>query len=176
MASQSTVFLQQGFGVPGDLYAADAPYRGQPFILSSALASYNIIGATMFTISSQGIAAAGGVSPAAFAGLLVNPKVYSSSGATGSGPLSPTLTLANNVQAELATEGSFVVTLPAAANIGDYVIFDSTTGAISTIAPTVALPGGKLFGYALVDYLTVASAGLAVITLTPTLTPTLIVS
>lgn len=168
MAFQSTVFLQQGFGVPGDLYAADAPYRGQPFILNSASAAYNIIGATCYTKTNQTTAAAGGTGE--FAGLLVNSKVYASYGTTGGGPLAPTMTLANNVQAELVTEGSFVVTLPAAAALGDLVVFNTTTGAISTITPGSPLGAGTAFAYAKVDYFTVTAAGLAVITLTPTLT------
>lgn len=168
MGFQSTVFFQQGLGVPGDRYA-DFPSIARSFDIVSALASYNIIGATMFTITSQGLAQAGNTgSSGVFAGLLVNPHVYTTAG-VGGVALAPTLTLPNNSQVELATEGSFVVTLPAAANIGDLVVFDNVTGAMSTIIPSAALPVGKTFGYAMVDFFTVTAAGLGVITLNPTL-------
>lgn len=166
MAFQATVFTTPGFGVPGELYT-DGPHRAQSFILSSADAAYNIIGATAFTVSSEGVAAAGGTAP--FAGILVNPKVYATSGTTGGGTLAPTMTLPNNTQAEILSMGSIVVTLPAAAAIGDYVVYDTTTGALSTIAPGADLPVGKAFAQAVVDYYTVSAAGLAVITLSPTL-------
>jgi len=84
-------------------------------------------------------------------------------------PLNPTLTVPNFTQVECATEGTYWVTLPAAAAIGDYVIYDNTTGALSTITPSTPLPVGKTFANAVVDYYTVSGAGLAVITITPTL-------
>lgn len=166
MSFQATVFFQQGLGIPGDKYA-DFPSRAQSFAIVSALASYNNIGSTMFTITSQGLAQAGNTgSTGVFAGLLVNPHVYTTAG-VGGDALAPTLNLPNQTQAELATEGSFIVSLPAAANIGDSVLFDNVTGALSTVPPNTALPVGKTFGFAKVDYFTVAAAGLAVITLTP---------
>lgn len=165
MAFQTAVQLAQGFGVPGDLYT-DGPHRAEPYILISSDAALNIIGATAFTVSSEGVAAAGGTNP--FAGILVNSKVYATSG-TVSGALSPTLTLPNNTQAEILSMGSIVVTLPGAAAIGDLVIYDTTTGVLSTIAPGADLPSGKAFAQALVDYFTVAGAGSAVITLSPAL-------
>lgn len=165
MAFQSAVQLAQGFGVPGDLYT-DGPHRAEPFILDSDDADYNIIGATAFTVKSEGVAEAGGTG--AFAGILVNSKVYATSGTT-SGALSPTMTLPNNAQVEILSMGSIVVTLPDAADIGDLVVYDTTTGALSTISPGDDLPSGKAFANAAVDYFTVTAAGLAVITLSPTL-------
>jgi hypothetical protein len=166
---QSTVFFQQGFGVPGELFT-DGPYRSQSFIINSALASYNIIGAAAFTITSQGVAAAGNVSgTAVFAGILATPKNQPLQGTVAGGTLAPSLVLPNQAQADLITMGSLIVTLPAAAAIGDYVIFDNTTGALSTIPPGTTLPTGKTFANAVVDYYTVTAAGLAVITMTNTL-------
>lgn len=165
MAFQSAVQLAQGFGVPGNLYT-DGPHRAESYILSSADAAYNIIGATAFTVSSEGVAAAGGTNP--FAGILVNSKVYATSGTT-SGALTPTMTLPNNAQAEVLSMGSIVVTLPAAAAIGDLVVYNTTTGVLSTIAPGADLGAGTAFANAVVDYFTVSAAGLAVITLSPTL-------
>jgi hypothetical protein len=166
MGFQSAVFINQGFGVPGEQYT-DSPWRAQSFTIVSALASYNIIGQTMCSVTSDGFCAAGnagGTLP--FAGLLVDPKDIALFG-TGGIPLAPTLTVPNNTQVECATMGSFVVTLPGAANIGDWVIYDNTTGAISTVAPGTSLPSGKSWGNAFVDYFTVPGAGLGVITMNP---------
>jgi hypothetical protein len=165
MSFQSAVQLQQGFGVPGEMFT-DGPYRAQSFIINSASAAYNIIGATAFTLTSQGLAAAGGTG--VYVGILANPKVAPLQG-TSSSVLTPTLTLPNYAQADIVSMGSLIVTLPAAAAIGDYVIFDNTTGALSTITPGTAVPSGKTLANAVVDYFTVTGAGLAVITLSSVL-------
>lgn len=168
MGFQSTVSVKSAAGVPGEFYDS-SPYRALSYVIDSASAAYNIIGATMFTVTSEGIAEAGsgGID---FAGLLVNPKAYALEGTSAGGTLAPTLTLANDTQAELATEGRFWVTLPASATIGDLVIYDNTTGAIATIANDAALPSGKSFGYAKVIQFTPTAAGLAVIEMSPTFT------
>jgi hypothetical protein len=169
MSFQSAVQINQGFGVPGEQYS-DSPWRAQSFTINSAEAAYNIIGATMCSVTSQGFCAAGntgGVLP--FAGLLVDPKDVALFG-TGGIPLAPTLTVPNYTAVECATMGSFVVTLPAAAAIGDYVVYDQTTGAISTVAAGSSTPGsGKSWGNAIVDYFTPGASGsqLAVITMNP---------
>ena len=166
MGFQSVIYPVMGFGVPGDLYN-EGPTRSRTYILDSVSAAYNIVGSTCCTLVSEGVAKAGGTG--VFVGLLVNSKVYASFGTTGGGPLAPTLTLPNNTVAELLTMGSAIVKLPAAANIGDLVIFDNTTGAISTIAPGDALPTGKTFAQAVVDFYDVSSNGIGVITFTNTL-------
>ena len=167
MGFQTAVQINQGFGVPGEQYS-DSPMRAQTFTIVSALAAYNIIGATMCSVTAQGICAAGnagGVLP--FAGLLVDPKNLALFGASGD-PLAPSLTAPNQAIVECATMGTFVVTLPGAAAIGDYVIYDNTTGAIDTVAAGSVSPGaGKSWGNAIVDYYTVGGAGLAVITMNP---------
>lgn len=169
MAFQTSVALQQGLGVPGELYS-DYPHRAQSYILQSVDAAYNVFGRA-FTKESEGIAEAGsGGTLGVFAGILVHPKGSASRGTQAGGSLAPTLTLANEEQGELLTEGSIVVALPALASIGDLVVYDNTTGVLETISPGAGLPGGKSFAYAEVDYFDVAGAGLAVITLTPTLT------
>lgn len=168
MGFQSAVSLLQGFGVPGEQFT-DGPTRAETFTIVSASSSLNIIGATACTVTSQGVCAAGNVGGArVFAGILVDPKDVALFD-TGNQPLAPTLVVPNNSIVECASMGSFIVTLPAAANIGDSVIFDNTSGALSTIAPGIALPSGKTFANAVVDYYTVAAAGLAVITMTPAL-------
>lgn len=165
MSFQSTVFLQQGFGVAGELFT-DSPRRAESFILNSADAAYNVFGRA-FTVTSEGVAAAGGTNP--FAGFLVNPKGSVLQGTQAGGSLAPTLTLPNYAQGELLTMGSIIVNLPAAAAIGDLVVYDNTTGALSTITPSAALPVGTTFAQAKVDYFTVTAAGLAVITVSPTI-------
>lgn len=166
MSFQSTVFVNQGFGVAGEQYS-DGPWRAQSFSINSASSSYNNIGSTICSITSQGFCAAGNSGgTAVLAGLLVDPKSIALFG-TGGVPLAPTLNVPNFTQVECATMGSYVVTFPGAANIGDWVIYDQTTGAISTVAPGTSLPSGKSWGNAVVDYFTVSGAGLAVITLNP---------
>lgn len=167
MGFQSSVALQQGFGVPGELFT-DSPWRAESFTINSALASYNVIGATAYTITSQGLAEAGAGGALGFAGILVDPKNQALLGVAGNA-LGPTLTLPNQAQAELLTMGTIIVTLPAAAAIGDYVIYDDVTGALETMPPGPTLPGGKSFANAIVDYFTVTGAGLAVITVSPAL-------
>jgi len=166
--AQTSVALQQGFGVPGELYT-DAPFYIQPFTLVSALASYNVIGATACTITSQGVAQAGSGGTFGYAGILVNPKQQQLLG-DGSNPLNPSSTVPNNTQVACVTMGTIVATITTTANIGDLVVFDNTTGALSTIAPGANLPTGKSFAYAFVDRYTVSVAGLAVLTLNPQLT------
>lgn len=167
MGFQSSVSLQQGFGVPGELYT-DSPWRAESFTLVSADAAYNIIGATAYTITSQGVAEAGSGGALGFAGILANPKEQSLVG-VGGDPLAPSLTLPNQAQASLVTMGTMIVTLPDVAEIGDYVLFDNTTGALETMAPSGTLPLGKSFANAIVDYYSVTVAGLAVITISPAL-------
>jgi hypothetical protein len=133
MPFQTTVALTQAFGVPGELYA-DGPKVSAPYILESANAAYNIIGATAFTVVSEGIAQAGGTG--AFAGILAGPKEYSSAGTAAGGTLAPTLTLPNYVSGELVSSApaGLIVTLPASANIGDLVTYNTATGALATLA------------------------------------------
>lgn len=173
MAFQSEVFIPQGAGVPGDRYD-NSPWRAQPYTLKSVDANYNIVGATAYTKTGEGQAQAGSAGAFGYAGILVNSKVYTTSGTLAGGTLDATLVLPNEGIAEITDMGSYFVTLPAAANIGDLVVYDNTTGALETIAPLAALPAGKSFAFAKVDRFTVGPAGigpqiLGVITLTPTL-------
>ena len=163
---QSNVFIYAGAGVPGEMFS-DYPSRGQTFTINSASAAYNIIGATCFTVTSQGFAQAGSGGTQGFAGFLANPKVYALQGVVGN-TLGATLTLPNFVVGEFITEGALWVTLPAAANIGDLIVYNNTTGAIESVTPSTALPSGYTFANAQVDYFTVPSGGgLAVISITP---------
>lgn len=169
MPFQSIIYQQQALGVPGTRFD-NSPMRALPYTLNSVSEAYNIIGQTAYTqtVVDEQAAAGNASGTAVFAGILVNPEMHASFGAS-SRPLNPTMTLNNYTQATLTTMGRFVVNLLAAANIGDLVVFDNTTGAISTIAPGAALPVGKSFAFAQVIKFTVTVAGPAVIEISPTL-------
>lgn len=171
MAFQTTVNIFSGAGVPGDFYT-DSPRRAESYILESADATNNVFGRAFTKKAGQGLAQVGNPSgTAVFAGFLVNPKGSVNYGVFGNA-LAPSLVLPNESQAELATWGSIFVELPAAANIGDYVYFDNTTGALTTQAPGSAPLTGTTFANAVVDYFQVTAAGLAVITMTDYPAPT----
>lgn len=147
--------LVQGAGIPAGTKIQSITNSTTIVLTAAATASATV--SLIFTPPNYG-----------FAGFLVNPKVEALYGTVGA-PLAPTLTVPNNNIVELMTMGSLIVTLPAACNIGDSVIFDNATGAISTIAPGVALPNGKTFANAIVDYFTPNASGeqLAVIAIDP---------
>lgn len=135
MPFQTTVNQNYAFGVPGEILLS-GPWRSAPYNINSASAAYNIIGATAFTTSDGVAAAAGGVigNGVVFAGILANPKEYATYGGS-TGPLSPTLTLPNNWIGDFCTMGLLLATLPAACAVGDQVLMDTTTGALSTMSP-----------------------------------------
>lgn len=163
-----------GFGVPGELYL-EGPLRGQPGVLNTTDPTNNVIGRA-FTLRDDGTASfdtsadpqpmemqAGGTG--VFAGILANPKVYSSLGTQAGGTLASTLTLPNGTIAEFVTQtAGLIVQLPAAAAEGDWVYFTNATGVLTTTAPgasapanSTRVPGGR------VVYFETAAAGLAVI-------------
>ena len=136
---QTVVRYDYAFGTPGEI-KYDGPVRAQAGFIVSASAAYNIIGATAFTqANTGGQVAAGGTNP--FFGLLANPKVMASFGTSSGGPLAPTMTLPNNVEAEFLQMGYMVASVPAACNIGDLVCYNTTTGALSTVAPSGTCTG-----------------------------------
>lgn len=137
MAFQSTVELQQGFGVVGELMTT-SPVRAKTYNLDSADAAYNVVGRA-FTVTSQGTAAAGGTG--VFAGILANPKAYASQGTAAGGSLAPTLTLRNDEIGELVTMGQMIVALPAAASIGDKITYHTTTGLLGSVSPLASFTG-----------------------------------
>jgi hypothetical protein len=85
--------------------------------------------------------------------------------------LAPSLTLPNETEASLLSEGSVVVALGANAAIGDVVIYENATGIVKTIAPGAALPANHTHIHgAYVDRVTATAVSgytLAVITLAP---------
>jgi hypothetical protein len=176
MTLQSTVFPNIGFGVVGELFL-EGPLRAQPARLNSADPTLNVVGRA-FTIAAGGDATgsyntiadpaalqvqAGGTT--VIAGILANPKLYALLGTAAGGSLAPSLTLPNNTMVELVQESAgLIVSLPAAAAIGDWVYYTNATGALVTTAPGAAAPGastrlpnGRVTRYG------IAAAGLAVI-------------
>jgi hypothetical protein len=137
---QSVVNNQLASVMPGAPYL-DGPVQAAGWQLESS-GIPNIIGATAFTATSEGLAAAGGTN--SFAGILANSKVYASYGTSGGGPLSPTMTLADGAVGELVTmHTGLAVTVTTSWNIGDKLVFLNSTGALSTLPPGTAVPGGS---------------------------------
>lgn len=135
---QTAVYLDQAFGVVGEI-VVDGPVIARPYLLDSADAADNVFGRA-FTVSAQGKAEAGGTGT--FAGILSGPKQHASYGTTAGGPLAPTLTLANDIVAEMVSlTAGMVIAVPAACAIGDKVVYDTTTGVLSTVAPVTSVTG-----------------------------------
>lgn len=145
---QSTVRIDQATGVVGEIIL-EGPRRAQPAILNSTSAANNVVGRAfnfLNTTADQEVtsdAAGTGV----FAGILVNPKVYATSGPS-TGTLDPTLTLRNNEQVELLTMGMIIVDLSNDSptdprrNIGDNVWRQDTTGILVGVnASTTTVAG-----------------------------------
>lgn len=147
--------LVQGAGIPAGTTIASITNATTIVLSAAATASATV--ALIFTPPNFG-----------FAGFLANPKVEALYGTVGA-PLAPTLVVPNQNIVECMTMGSLIVSVPAACNIGDSVIFDNATGAISTIAPGAALPNGKTFANAIIDYFTPNGSGaqLAVVAIDP---------
>lgn len=136
---QSAIAFQIAFGIQGEI-VYDGPVRSAPWQLISTPQT-NVIGATAYTVTSGpvgtngdncGIAQAGGSGN--FAGILANPKVYANFGNISTA----TLTLADDTVAELITMGQMLVKLTTASTPGDTVVYDNTTGALSSIPSAVA--------------------------------------
>ena len=159
MAFQKQVLINKSSAVIGDVFT-DEPIRAESFILNST--SPNVIG-YLYTVSAQGVATVGGTG--IIAGILVNSKQYSLYG-DATGTLAPSLTLPNNAQATLVKMGTVVVNLPAAAAIGDEIQYNTTTGALISVAPGTAPATGYAVCNAVVSRYTVTAAGPAVITIT----------
>ena len=136
----------QATGIPGE-FSRSGNQETRGAILNSATEANNIAGRVVFTVDGNanevGVAADGN-----FAGILSSPKTA----------VRPTLDaqafILNDTQVEVAERGYLFVTLAATADIGDFVYFSDTTGAIATAAPSAAapashtrLPGGLVKGY-----------------------------
>jgi len=136
---QSGVYITLGFGIPGELIV-DGPQRVDVLTLDG---DGGTIGLAFTKSNTTNVATQGGEivdGTSVFAGILVNPKVYASFGAPGGNPLDPTMFLAPDSQGEFLTMGTIVVTMNGAANIGDIVFYQETTGQLYAGTPGSA-PG-----------------------------------
>lgn len=137
------VRFDMAFGVPGE-YFADGPTRAEPGLIRSATPANNIFGRA-FTMDSAlpGVWRAGDVGAnGERIGIMTSPKQHASYGTAAGGPLAPTLTIPNEVTAEITTMGQVIVASQSATNlVGNIVRFILATGEIVTAPPGTALPG-----------------------------------
>ena len=164
MGFQSTVRTRQAAGIVGEL-AFDGPQRAEPNTINSVDAANNVIGRAFTALAAiDGFVEAGGTG--AFAGILVNPLVYATSG-TLDGALAPTLVLPNNTEAEFLKMGTILVELTTAAAIGDDVHFIQATGELLAVAAgTAPAVGNSVVPSAKVVRQNTDGAGLAYIQIT----------
>lgn len=169
---QSSVRINQTTGVVGEIILS-GPSRARPAILNSTSAANNVVGRAfrfVNTTSDSDVTADADLATT-FAGILVNPKVYATSGPT-TGTLDPTLTLPNETEAELLTMGIIIVDLSQDApanssrNIGADIYYERATGILvgasgSPGAAYTQVPNAKISRNN-VD----GDPGLAIITLT----------
>lgn len=134
----------QATGIPGE-FSRSENQDAFGAIINSTSEANNVIGRVVFSNGSDEVTVDGAGN---LAGVLGFPKV------TVRQTLDAQSFVGNGSQVEIATKGYMFVELPAAANVGDFVYYDSTTSALLTEAPAVAppansvrLPGGLVKGF-----------------------------
>lgn len=153
MALQKEVRTTQAFGVPGEFYDT-TPRR----VTSYALEGKAIIARACTLGGSEGRIKMGG--EGTFAGILMSPKQHVRPGTE----FVATLELPAETQVEAASGGRVIVTLASAAEPGNAVVYDTTTGELSAVAdPANPGAGKKTISGAQVALFTVESGGMAVI-------------
>lgn len=141
---QSTININLGFGIPGELIV-DGPQRVDSLTLGSTAGT---IGLAFTKSNTTNVASMGGtITPgtSVFAGILVNPKTYALDGYNSSSQLDPSMTLAPYSQGEFLTMGTIVVNIVGAANIGDLIQYNNTTGVLSAVVPGGTVTAGNTF-------------------------------
>lgn len=145
---QQAVNINMGFGVVGELFL-DGPLRGQPGIIDSdGVTNPNRVGRVFTQVAGADThCTVGGTG--VFFGILANPKVYPLFGTASGGSLAPSLDLGQYAIGEFVydTTGIFVL-FAGAANIGDDVYYDTTTGAIVTQASSAPSSGAQRVAFA----------------------------
>lgn len=137
MGFQSSVALNQGFGVVGEI-VFEGPLRATPGVVKGTAA--NIVVGRAFTIDpADGQYTPGGAFT--FGGILANPKALQSIGTSANGPLAPTLTVPAGTVADFVNMGLINVALLNACNIGDKVTYATADGQLSALAPTTSVTG-----------------------------------
>lgn len=164
---QQVVRFDYGFGVPGES-RKHGSRRAKPGFIVSADATQNVVARAFTQVKTGGVVSAGGTG--VFFGLLANPKQYASRGTAAGGPLAPTLTLPNNVEAEFVEADYSFVAVMSNANvaIGDYVVFAQATGILTSVTPGAALPANstQIHGAMVNDLPQPTAGGLCTISLT----------
>lgn len=168
MAFQREVGFAQGFGVPGDIHL-DSPTRAENLLIDSK-GKKNSYGYAFTKSNATNIATVGGEikEGAVFAGILANPKEAVLFG-NEKGTLEPTLSIPDGQRGDFVTMGDVVIHVATKCNIGDLVVYDISTGELSTVAAGTQQAGeGKAFvpNAAIYRYPVTAQGGLTVIRLT----------
>lgn len=157
MPFQTAVNIYNTAGVVGEIAYA-GPTRATPYNLVST-PELNYIGRAFTVVSGAnpnpvynvpsmstlgaplaGTAKVGGTG--VFAGILINPKEYVTYGTAAGGSLAPSLILPENAIGTCLTMGQIWVALAAgAANVGDFVVYDNTTGELAALANDSSFTG-----------------------------------
>jgi hypothetical protein len=169
MTFQTSIDTDQGYGTFGNLYS-DAPHVVETFILRSPNPANNVYGRFFTTSSTEGIARAGGsrIGNIGSAGFLINPHHNASYGTQSQGPLSSTLTLPNEIEAEFLTRGFIYANVQSGdtgvPRIGDYIFYSVNDGSLyaSNQFP-LDPPSQTEFANARIDQFDPNSPGLCVI-------------
>lgn len=145
MVFQQTVRQDQTFGFVGEVIE-DTPMRARQNIIVSGDAANNMIGRAFTQVNNQDDQVqAGGTG--FFFGIFINSKNLATSG-TSAGTLEPTLVVPNRTIGEFIYSGVVIVEISNAANIGDFVYYNDTTGALQagTTAPAnhTQVPGARI--------------------------------
>ena len=139
MTFQSSVALNQGFGVVGEI-VFEGPLRSTPGVVKGTAA--NIVVGRAFTIDpADGQYQPGVLGVANFGGILANPKELQSIGPVGGSPLAPTLVIPAGTIGEFVNMGLLCVALLNAANIGDKVTYATADGQLSALPQQVNMTG-----------------------------------
>ena len=160
MGFQSSVALNQGFGVVGEI-VFEGPLRATPGVLKGTAA--NIAVGRAFTIDpADGQYQPGVLGAANFGGILANPKELQSIGTSANGPLAPTLLVPAGTVGEFVNMGLMVVALLNACNIGDKVTYATADGQLSALPQTTSVTGSIAVTTLTVTAVASGSAPLAV--------------
>lgn len=157
MVGQQSVAIEMAAGFPGQFYLS-GPQRTQPGeIVSAGTSNPNYVGYA-YSYSADGKCNVGGTGD--FYGILVNPQNYPLYG-NASGPLEPALNLPQYSPGEFCYDSTGIfVQLAAAANVGDPVYYNTTTGAIVTAAGSWPSSGAQRVAI-------VTATGVATVSLAP---------
>ena len=162
MAFQTVTNVFTAVGVPGEAAYFGPEPRVQPRIMYSGGTNPNTMGfafteSTVGDIQLSGTVTVGGTGQ--FAGILVQPKASSTFGTTAGGPLAATLNMPDYSTGEMLSFGDVFVALPAAANIGDLVAYNTTTGTLTSTAPTAAFTASQSTTVLTVSAITAGNLG-----------------